>query len=312
MKLNKSLENKIRELAKTKTYPQIAEEIGTTVPSIACFCRRHKIKKTSKWEDKYLPVRRYFMKHSREETCQKFKITPANFKSIMCSVYRKEIAPELRKDERVKTPFVEWEKICIYSGIFTRQEIAEKIKRGSYHVVKDRFKQNKINGKTLNGLRLAQIENYFACSLKVWKTKAGPTLCRFTLVPWVELEDNLQYSKLPLSLKKGIKALAKFQRFIHKTKYNSVVKRNLTTMIGEPQMSKKNEIIEKTNNSMNVFDTKKVINVLEGLMEKVTSQRVDSSTVNAACNCADKITDILRLHLDVERLKIAISKSKDI
>ena len=51
------------------------------------------------------------------------------------------------------------------------------------------------------------------------------------------------------------------------------------------------------------FDTRKVVTTLEGLMTRVTEQNVTPDTVNAACNCADKIVDILRLHLDVERLK---------
>lgn len=52
-----------------------------------------------------------------------------------------------------------------------------------------------------------------------------------------------------------------------------------------------------------VFDTRKVVKTLENLMTRVTDTNCTSETVNAACNCADKITDILRLHLDVERLR---------
>jgi len=55
------------------------------------------------------------------------------------------------------------------------------------------------------------------------------------------------------------------------------------------------------------FDTRRVVTTLEGLMQKVTSKDCTPETVNAACNCADKITDILRLHLDVERLKSRIN-----
>lgn len=52
-----------------------------------------------------------------------------------------------------------------------------------------------------------------------------------------------------------------------------------------------------------VFDTRNVVQTLEGLMTEVTKSNVTPETVNAACNCADKIVDILRLHLDVERLR---------
>ena len=52
-----------------------------------------------------------------------------------------------------------------------------------------------------------------------------------------------------------------------------------------------------------VFDTKKIVTTLHDLMEKVTEKDVNSETVNAACNCAARITDMLRVHLDVERMK---------
>jgi NADH:ubiquinone oxidoreductase subunit B-like Fe-S oxidoreductase len=58
------------------------------------------------------------------------------------------------------------------------------------------------------------------------------------------------------------------------------------------------------------FDTRRVVNTLEGLMEKVTKKEVTPETVNAACNCATKITDILRVHLDVERLRMRMKGQK--
>lgn len=62
----------------------------------------------------------------------------------------------------------------------------------------------------------------------------------------------------------------------------------------------KNQIAKKDKDT---FDTRKVVTTLEGLMTSVTKEQVTPDTVNAACNCADKIVDILRLHLDVERLR---------
>ncbi len=62
------------------------------------------------------------------------------------------------------------------------------------------------------------------------------------------------------------------------------------------------ELIEKTTD--NTFTTKKVVKTLESLMNRVTQEEVTPDTVNAACNCADKITDMLKLHLEVERLHI--------
>lgn len=52
-----------------------------------------------------------------------------------------------------------------------------------------------------------------------------------------------------------------------------------------------------------VFDTRRVVRKLEDMMDGVTREKMTPDTVNAACNAADKIVDILRLHLDVERLR---------
>lgn len=52
-----------------------------------------------------------------------------------------------------------------------------------------------------------------------------------------------------------------------------------------------------------VFDSKEVVQTLNSLMKRVTEKDCTSDTVNAACNCASQITQLLRVHLDVERLK---------
>ena len=53
-----------------------------------------------------------------------------------------------------------------------------------------------------------------------------------------------------------------------------------------------------------MFDTKTIVKKLESYMDKVTEKECTPMTVSAAVGCADKIVDILRLHLEVERLKI--------
>jgi len=70
-------------------------------------------------------------------------------------------------------------------------------------------------------------------------------------------------------------------------------------MSREVARMKQTAVVEKEE----IFDTRKVVSTLEGLMSRVTDKDVTAENVNAACNCADKIVDILRLHLDVERLR---------
>lgn len=57
-----------------------------------------------------------------------------------------------------------------------------------------------------------------------------------------------------------------------------------------------------------IFNARSVVKTLESLMVNVTKDTCDPHTVNAACNCAARITDILRLHLEAERLKMSRRK----
>lgn len=52
-----------------------------------------------------------------------------------------------------------------------------------------------------------------------------------------------------------------------------------------------------------LFNAKSVVQTLETLMHKVTAEECTPATVNSACNCASRIVDVLRLHVEVERLK---------
>ena len=66
-------------------------------------------------------------------------------------------------------------------------------------------------------------------------------------------------------------------------------------------MKNQNEVAVKEDNP---FITSKIVNNLEHLMTQVTSQEVNPSTVNAACQCAEKITDLFKLHLELEKHKL--------
>lgn len=77
---------------------------------------------------------------------------------------------------------------------------------------------------------------------------------------------------------------------------------------GENELAKPNggegraQVPEVRRPEDSIFNAKGVIQTLESLMVKVTHEDCTASTVNAACNCAARITDLLRVHLEVERL----------
>jgi hypothetical protein len=56
-----------------------------------------------------------------------------------------------------------------------------------------------------------------------------------------------------------------------------------------------------------IYSTKKVVTTLQGLMESVTEKNVTPDTVNAACNCASRIVDVLRVHIEAERLRARVN-----
>jgi hypothetical protein len=50
------------------------------------------------------------------------------------------------------------------------------------------------------------------------------------------------------------------------------------------------------------FSVKTVVTNLEAMMTEVTKKDCNPSTVNAACNAADKITNLLKLQLEYEKM----------
>lgn len=61
--------------------------------------------------------------------------------------------------------------------------------------------------------------------------------------------------------------------------------------------------IQKVEPEKDQFNTKTIVNKLESYMDRVTEKECTPATIQAAVNCADKIVDFLRLHVEVERLR---------
>ena len=50
-----------------------------------------------------------------------------------------------------------------------------------------------------------------------------------------------------------------------------------------------------------------IIDNLGNLMTEVTKDQVTPDTVNAACQCAEKITDLFKFHLELEKHKLKLN-----
>ena len=51
------------------------------------------------------------------------------------------------------------------------------------------------------------------------------------------------------------------------------------------------------------FHAKEIVTTLQDLMVRVTKEEATPATVQAACQCAAQISALLRVHLDVERMR---------
>lgn len=63
-------------------------------------------------------------------------------------------------------------------------------------------------------------------------------------------------------------------------------------------------------NGVQEFNARDTVNILQDAMKKITNEKLTAENIHAACNCAGKITDIMRVHLDFTRLQLQYGKKK--
>lgn len=68
------------------------------------------------------------------------------------------------------------------------------------------------------------------------------------------------------------------------------------------------ELASKNEDTAVMFNAREAVGTLNNLMNKVTEDKITAETVNAACNCAARITDLLRVHLEFQRMKMRSGK----
>jgi hypothetical protein len=159
---------------------------------------------------------------------ERFGLTRSEVKSIFTVSYKMPEFAHLRKDTRRRDSWHLDETLFLirHAGIQPRSWISKKLKRGGIHSVKEQLYRLNGNSKYMNGIPrgwLLRIMNAGDCPAGI-KTKAGPTGCpkrncdfRFRIVPWTVCEKLIKQHPRRFSpeLKHGIRAMAKFQRWIH-------------------------------------------------------------------------------------------------
>jgi len=65
-----------------------------------------------------------------------------------------------------------------------------------------------------------------------------------------------------------------------------------------------NELEKKQKNAVEEFNMKGIVVSLKSMMDKLVEKECNAGNVNAACNCASRIVDIIRVHLEAEKVKL--------
>lgn len=169
------------------------------------------------------PVMRYFLKHTWEETQNRFNLSESELKSIFTVSYRDPKFKHLRKDSRRKDAWTSKEYLTLlrFSGLKQRTWIAKKLKRGGIHSIKDRLEKLGIASKNLQGITLSQYRSAFNCEPKrYFRTDAGPNRrgmpTKYKIILWMDLDKWLKAGELhaPDVFKIHCSAMARFQKWV--------------------------------------------------------------------------------------------------
>ncbi len=190
------------------------------------------------------PVMTYFLTHTWEETRVRFKLTESNLKSLFTVGYCDPKLAHLRKDTRRKDPWTLKEMLFLlqHAGVRDRNWIAKKLNRAGQRNIKERMQKWNAATKFLNGMPrkwAVELWGQYAVMPPGIKTKAGPTGgvntgdFRFVIIPWHEAERLSKTYRTPPKLKACIRAMMRFQEFIHGTKSPAWIRRKLKQAVAQ-------------------------------------------------------------------------------
>jgi len=222
---------------------EIAALLGKKVGSVGYHARKLGIYKTpagrqGEGKRKHKHLRRaaftFFLTHSFEETAEKFSLTKTQLKSLMSVCYKDPEFSHLRKDTRRKDPWSLEEMLFLlrFSGVQPRSWIAKSLDRSGARNIKERMQGWNASTKWLNGMPLAWAKTLWPeADPPSFKTEAGPTYFKFRIVTWHDAAILAGKYKTPPEIKACIRAMVRFQEFIHGTRSKAAIKRRFTTAL---------------------------------------------------------------------------------
>jgi hypothetical protein len=68
--------------------------------------------------------------------------------------------------------------------------------------------------------------------------------------------------------------------------------------------------VDDEESGLEQFNSRRIVNKLADLMDGVTKTEVTAENVHAACECAARITDVMRLHVEAGKLRRRVARSR--
>lgn len=186
----------------------------------------------------------YFRTHTARETAAQFRLSHGQVVGILETCRRKGIIGRAFKDKRTKRPWTleDWLFMVRRAGVRQRAFIGKKLKRGGARVVRERLRKDcgRSGTKFLNGMPLEWAMAFWgkdSVPNKI-KTDAGPPGdgirdFYFILVPWAECERLSKAHKTDATVKIAVRAMAKFQHWIHGTRSIKGINKKLEAILRE-------------------------------------------------------------------------------
>lgn len=173
-------------------------------------------------------VMRYFLNHTKDETCKKFGLLDREIKSLFTIGYRLPEFKHLRKDKRNHKSWTvdEYKFLLQHCGLKSRDWIAKKLKRGGELGIKDRLDILNISSKSINGLTISQYRVLFGKNPEFYlQSSAGPhrklksrknSASYYKIIPWVYLNEQIKLKRLKTvdPMIKLINSMALFQNWV--------------------------------------------------------------------------------------------------
>lgn len=208
------------------TDAAIGKEMGCSGPSAQAARLRYIGPKWKKACVKYDPdyirqvARHYYRAKSRQESCDFFGLTAGQFHNVMTIAYRDGLSK--RKDPRRKDPWTLEETLFLlrHLGIRPRDWIANELRRGGLHSVKEQLLRLGCASRHFNGPPTRWLGAFWPHEMATVKTTAGPGNWKFRMAPWVSLTRG--HSNDP-QIDQCVRIMAKFQKWIFQEKTNKGV-----------------------------------------------------------------------------------------